>query len=245
MIKTIFRLNVIVVLLLILFLNTPTAHGQYTHITLQCKENFDQCDTVTVEKFNEKGQILYRLKFGEHKTSIDYIYNEKKILVKKVHRNELNEITKNNHIYSDSTGFWHTDSLIDYKGKLLYTFKRTPTGKTNNYMIEWFYKNDPNPSSRQIIQYDENGKELSNSTCYSADNCVTYVYFYNQGHKIRTELWAMEGPNSQPILKETEEFIYSTESEHHATSSVRFLEPEHTLIGRYKYVILDTFMQKK
>ncbi|MBK7964009.1 MAG: hypothetical protein IPK10_00930 [Bacteroidetes bacterium] len=231
---------------LILILKNPSfSFGQYTLITLQCKENFDQCDTVSQEEFNKKDQIQYRLKHGEIKTSIEYIYNEKNILIKKIHRNDSHEITKYNLIYSDESGFWHTDSLIDPMGKLLYTFKRTPTDKPNNFMIEWFYKRDPNPSSRQIIQYDDQGKELSNSTCYTADNCVTYVFFYHQEHKIRSELWVMEGVDAQPILKETEDFVYSTENAHQPTSSIRFSEPDHTIIKRFKYVVLETSVQKK
>jgi hypothetical protein len=239
-----FYLEITSLLLILHTAGSNPAFGQYTLISLHCKENFEQCDTISIEDFNAKDQMLRRLKFGDFKTSIEYIYNEKNILVKKIHRNDTNEITKINHIYSDEHGFWHTDSLIDPSGRLLYTFKRTPTAKPNNYMIEWFYKKDPNPSSRQIIQYDENGKELSNSTCYTADNCVTYVYFYNHGHKIRSELWAMEGPNVQPVLKETEDFVYSTIHTQHPNSSVRFSEPEHTIIGRFRYVVVDTSSKK-
>lgn len=239
-----FHLKITALLLFLHFAVSYSTYGQYTLISLHCRENFEQCDTVSREDFNERDQLLYRLKYGDYKTSIEYIYNEKNILIKKIHRNDTNEITKINLIYSDENGFWHTDSLIDPSGRLLYTFKRTPTAKPNNYMIEWFYKRDPNPSSRQIIQYDENGKELSNSTCYTADNCVTYVYFYHHGHKIRSELWAMEGPNAQPVLKETEDFVYSTENAHQPTTSVRFAEPDHTIIGRFRYVILDTSNKK-
>jgi hypothetical protein len=240
-----FTIKVTTLLLLFHLAGFKISFGQYTLISLHCKENSEQCDTVSREDFNERDQMLYRLKFGESKTSIEYIYNEKNILIKKIHRNDTNEITKYNFIYSDEGGFWHTDSLIDPAGRLLYTFKRTPTAKPNNYMIEWFYKRDPNPSSRQIIQYDENGKELSNSTCYTADNCITYVYFYSHEHKVRSELWAMEGPNAQPVLKETEDFIYSSEHTHHPTGSVRFSEPDHTVIGKFKYVVVDTTGHKK
>jgi hypothetical protein len=243
--SSIFSIKVSVLFFFLQLAGSYKAFSQYTLISLHCKENFEQCDTVSIEKFNENDQMLYRLKYGDYKTSIEYIYNEKNILIKKIHRNDTNEITKINLIYSDENGFWHTDSLMDPSGRLLYTFKRTPTAKPNNYMIEWFYKRDPNPSSRQIIQYDENGKELSNSTCYTADNCVTYVYFYNNGHKIRAELWAMEGIDAQPVLKETEEFVYSTIHTYHPNSSVRFSEPEHTVIGRFKYVVVDTSRHKK
>lgn len=219
--------------------------SQRTVMTLHYLDNPEQCDTITIEDYNEKDQIVYRLKWGEQKSSVEYIYNEKNVLLEKRHRSNDGTHTKSNYIYSDSTGSWHTDSLIDPSGRLLYTFKRTPTSKPNNYMIEWFYKRDPNPSTRQIIQYDEQGKELSNSTCYSADNCVTYVYFYNEGRKIRSEFWVMEGPNAQPVLKETEEFVYGTENSKHPTATVRFLEPAHTVIARFKYILLDQPIHKK
>ena len=230
---------------LVYLLSNTTASAQYTLMTLHCTENYEKCDTVSIEDFNSHRQLLYKLKWGELKSSIEYIYNEKKILVEKKHRSDDGTHTKSNYIYSDSLGSWHTDSLIDTQGKLLYTFKRTPTSKPDNFMIEWFYKKDPQPSSRQIIQYDENGKELSNSTCYSADNCVTYVYFYNEGRKIRSEFWAMEEPNAQPVLKETEEFVYEKENQQQPSSSLRFLEPTHTLMSRFKYVLLDQPIHKK
>ncbi|MBK9637172.1 MAG: hypothetical protein IPO63_04915 [Bacteroidetes bacterium] len=226
-------------------LSNTNSFAQYTVMTLHCNENFEKCDTVSIEDFNAMGKLLYKLKWGEQKSSIEYIYNEKNILVEKRHRNHDGTRTKSNFIYSDSLGSWHTDSLIDSNGKPLYTFKRTPSTKPNSYIIEWFYKRDPNPSTRQIIQYDENEKETSNSTCYSADNCVTYVYFYNDGRKIRSELWAMEGPNTQPVLKETEEFVYGNEIHQQPSAIIRFLEPDHTAIARFKYVLLDQPIHKK
>ena len=230
---------------LVYLLSTTSSFAQYTVMTLHCNENFEKCDTVSIEDFNANRQLLYKLKWGEVKSSIEYIYNEKNTLVEKKHRIDDGTHTKSNYIYSDSSGSWYTDSLIDTQGKLLYTFKRTPTSKPNNFMIEWFYKKDTAPSSRQIIQYDENGKELSNSTCYSADNCVTYVYFYNEDRKIRSEFWAMEGPNAQPVLKESEEFVYQKENQQQPSASVRFLEPAHTVMSRFKYILLDQPIQKK
>ena len=230
---------------LVYLLSTTSSFSQYTVMTLHCTENFEKCDTVSIEDFNANRQLLYKLKWGEQKTSIEYLYNEKNVLVEKRHRSNDGTRTKSNYIYSDSTGSWHTDSLIDSNGKLLYTFKRSPTSNPNNFMIEWFYKRDPNPSTRQIIQYDEHEKELSNSTCYSADNCVTYVYFYNEGRKIRSELWVMEGPNAQPVLKETEEFVYEKENQQQHSALIRFLEPAHTVIARFKYVLLDQPIHKK
>jgi hypothetical protein len=230
---------------LVSLLSTTFSFAQYTVLTLHCNENYEKCDTVSIEDFNANRKLLYKLKWGEQKSSIEYIYNEKNILTEKRHVNHAGIRTKSNYIYSDSLGSWHTDSLIDSNGKLLYTFKRSPTSKPNNYMIEWFYKKDPNPSTRQIIQYDEQEKELSNSTCYSADNCVTYVYFYNEGRKIRSELWAMEGPNAQPVLKETEEYVYGAENQQQHSALIRFLEPAHTVIARYKYVLLDQPIHKK
>lgn len=238
-------LKIITSFTLVYLLSYTTAMAQYTVMTLHCTENSEKCDTVSIEDFNANRQLLYKLKWGEQKSSIEYIYNEKNILIEKRHRSNDSTRTKSNYIYSDSTGSWHTDSLIDSNGKLLYTFKRTTTSNPNNFMIEWFYKKDPQPSSRQIIQYDENGKELSNSTCYSADNCVTYVYFYNEGRKIRSEFWAMEGPNAQPVLKETEEFVYEKENQQQPSASVRFLEPAHTLMNRFKYILLDQPIHKK
>jgi hypothetical protein len=222
--------------LLFYFLTIPiVGFSQKTVLTLRCSENFEKCDTVSIEDFNANQQLLYKLKWGEQKSSIEYIYNEKNVLVEKRHRSNDGTHTKSNYIYSDSTGSWHTDSLIDTQRKTLYTFKRTPTSKPDNFMIEWFYKSDPNPSSRQIIQYDEKGKELSNSTCYSSDNCVTYVYFYNEGRKIRSEFWVMEGPNAQPILREIEEYYYAEDE--FAIGSIRFAEPEHICTSRFKYII--------
>ena len=238
-------LKIITSFTLVYLLSYITAMAQYTVMTLHCTENSEKCDTISIEDFNANGQLLYKLKWGEQKSSIEYIYTEKNVLVEKKHRSEDGTHTKSNFIYSDSLGTWHTDSLIDTHGKLLYTYKRTPTLKPNNFMIEWFYKKDPQPSSRQIIQYDENGKELSNSTCYSADNCVTYVYFYNEGRKIRSEFWAMEGPNVQPVLRETEELVYEKENQQQPSASVRFLEPAHTLMARFKYILLVQPIHKK
>lgn len=208
-------------------------------MTLHCGEQLDKCDTVSIEDFDANGQLLYKLKFGEKKSSIEYRYNEKNVLVEKIHRDENGVHLKSNYIYSDENGSWHTDSLIDVKGKLWYVFKRAPAQKPNRFIIEWFYKLDATPSSRQIIQYDEEYHEVSNSTCYTADNCVTYVYFYQGNRKVRSEFWAMEGANAQPVLKETEEFAYDEESGDQATSSVRFLEPAHTVLGRFKYVLME------
>jgi len=233
----------IVFLFLFVFLQPQLLFSQKTVLTLHCGDNFENCDTVSIEDYNAKDQILYRIKFAEPKSSIEYLYTKEQVLYKKVHRNADGIIQKTNNIYSDSSGSWHTDSLIHVSGKVLYVFKRKPTEMPNNYMIEWFFKRDPNPSSRQIIQYDESGKELSNSTCYSADNCVTYVFYYNGDQKIRSELWAMDGPNSQPIQKEIEEFVYENGTQ--PTYSIRFAEPAHSVGARFKYVLLDKPIQKK
>ena len=55
----------------------------------------------------------------------------------------------------------------------------------------------------------------------------------------------MEGPNVQPVLRETEEFVYEKENQQQPSASVRFQEPAHTLLGRFKYVILDTPIRKR
>ena len=55
----------------------------------------------------------------------------------------------------------------------------------------------------------------------------------------------MEGPNAQPVLKETEEYVYGAENQQQHSALIRFLEPAHTVIARYKYVLLDQPIHKK
>ena len=55
----------------------------------------------------------------------------------------------------------------------------------------------------------------------------------------------MEGPNVQPVLRETEEFVYEKENQQQPSASVRFLEPAHTLMARFKYILLDQPIHKK
>ena len=102
-------IKIICLIILIHLLHRGTALAQYTVMTLHCTENFEKCDTVSIEDFNANRQLLYKQKWGEQKSSVEYIYDKKNVLVEKRHRNGEDTHTKSNYIYSDSTGSWHTD----------------------------------------------------------------------------------------------------------------------------------------
>ncbi|MBL0096860.1 MAG: hypothetical protein IPP46_10475 [Bacteroidetes bacterium] len=223
------------VLFLYTIITTGNASGQYIITTLRCDSTITNCDTLSTEFYNAQKKLERKWKNGNPASSIEYLYREQGVLYRKIHRNQLGEIQKTNRIYSDSSGSWHTDSLIDKNGTLLFVFRRTPTPQENKFQVEWFYKNDTKASSRQLIQYDSLGNEWSNSTCYTNDNCVTYRFIYSGTRKIKSEMWVLEGTSSSPVLKETEEYYYAEDDL--AIGSVRFAEPEHICTSRFKYII--------
>ncbi len=222
--------------LLLLINISSSVKGQYCITTLQCDSMLMQCDTISREYFNASNKTLKKLKFGQPGSSVEYLYNERGHLNRKVHRNHVGEIQKTNYIYSDSSGSWYCDSLIDKSGILLFVFRRTPAKTENTYQIEWFYKKDTVASSRQLLHYDSNGNELSNSTCYSADNCISYRFFYSGNRKLSSELWVLTENGSNPVLRETEEYYYSDEDDL-PEGSIRFSEPGHRRIGSYRYLV--------
>lgn len=213
------------------------AQHRYAIVTLRCDSANEHCDTLSIEHFNPQKKLQKKVKFGNPSSTIEYNYNQQGILISKVHRDSSGLVQKTNRIYSDSSGSWHTDSLIDKSGKLLFVFRRTPLQSENRYQVEWFYKNDDKASSRQIIQYDTLGNELSNSTCYSADNCLTYRFIYSGNRKIKSELWVLNGSKDLPVLRETEDFYYAEGD--WAVGSVRFEEPAHLCTSRFRYVVID------
>ncbi|MBL7922821.1 MAG: hypothetical protein JNL88_01345 [Bacteroidia bacterium] len=226
-------------LLFLLLLSTVPdgLFAQYSILTLRCDSLNLRCDTVSLEHYTAEKKLSRKIKYGNPAALIDYVYNSSGVLIRKEHRNPAGEIQKINKIYSDANGEWNLDSLQDKNGKTLFVFRRHPGERENTKIVEWFYKNDTLPSTRQLIQSDTMGNELSNSTCYSADNCVTYRFFYNGSRKLKAEMWVLDGTTNAPVLRETEEFYY-TEGEF-ATGSVRFLEPEHLCTSRFRYVLIN------
>lgn len=211
------------------------ARAQYTVTTLLCDSSYSHCDTLSRESYNAAKQLLRKEKFVSPRSRVDYLYTEGGVLYRKEHYLATGELQKTNRITSDSSGNWHTDSLVDNQGRVLFVFRRTPTDNPNTYQVEWFYKGDASPSTRQLIQTDTAGNELSNSTCYSAESCVTYRFYYAGNRKLKYELWVLDPTQNSPVLKETEEYYYSTGDQ--PTGSVRFMEPEHEVTARFRYVV--------
>lgn len=225
--------------LLLFFLLTFTryASAQYTVITLGCDSLMGNCDTLFLEKYNPSAQLVEKIKKGQASGRILYTYDENGKLIRKEHFNESNRLQKQNRIQLDANGEWKQDSLLDNSGKLLYLFKREKrVDRENTWQIDWYFSSDTSASTRQLIQYDAVGNEISNSTCYSADNCITYRFSYQNKHKSYSELWVYQPGGTNPELKETEEWYF--ENDDYPKGSVRFVEPEHRIVARFKYIVV-------
>lgn len=218
----------------ILSLIRTSALAQHSIVTLSCDSGYIHCDTLTIEHFDDQKKLISKVRIGNPTMIVYYKYNQQGKLIHKNHQNISGEFQKENNITLDSTGTWTVDSLTGKKGETLAVFKRTPLSKPYRYQIEWFFKGDSKPSTRQIIQEDELGNELSNSTCYNSDNCVTYKNYYNGNRKMRTELWVLESTSNTPVLRESEDYYYQDGDD--PIGSVRFKEPEHEFTGRFKYI---------
>lgn len=166
---------------------------------------------------------------------IHYTYDQRGNLVLKQHKSLKGELVKCNRIARDIAGKWMTDSLTDANGMLLTLFKRTPMKEPYRYQVEWFFNQDTKAGASQIIQEDTAGREISNSTCYDNGSCLTYLFHYSGTKRIKQELWILQEQQVQPVLKETEEFYYTDETDQPA-GSVRFMEPEHRATDHFKYV---------
>lgn len=224
-------------ILFFLFTHIKFVGAQYTLVTLSCDSSMRLCDTLSLEKYNQYGQLVEKTKKGQASGIIRYTYNDAGKLVLKEHFDEQKQLQKQNRIVLDSTGEWRLDSLLDSSGKLLYLFKREKReDRENTWQIDWYFRSDSVASTRQLVQHDGSGLEISNSTCYSVDNCVTYRFRYQNRHKSYCELWVYEPGGTNPALKETEEWYF--ENEEHAKGSIRFAEPEHRIVARFKYIVV-------
>jgi YD repeat-containing protein len=195
-------------ILFFLFTHIKSVSAQYTLVTSSCDSSMRLCDTLSLEKYNQYGQLVEKTKKGQASGIIRYTYNDAGKLVIKEHFDEQKQLEKQNRIVLDSTGEWRLDSLLDSSGKLLYLFKREKReDRENTWQIDWYFRSDSVASTRQLNR-----------------------------HKSYCELWVYEPGGTNPALKETEEWYF--ENEEHAKGSIRFAEPEHRIVARFKYIVV-------
>lgn len=209
--------------------------SQYRLITMICDSSLSACDTTTVEHYDERGKLILKEKKDSPGTFILYTYDQDGNLILKQHKSQTGELVKCNRITRDSTGKCITDSLIDAEGRLITLFKKTPVNEPFRYQVEWLFSGETKAGTWQIIQENDLGKEISNSTCYDNGSCLTYLFHYNGSRKIKQELWMLNERQGQPLLKETEEFYYHDDTDQPA-GSVRFMEPEHRATEYFRYL---------
>lgn len=222
-------------LIFALVLIVGKTYSQYRLITLSCDSTLLACDTSIIEHYDKEGKLFLKEKKDSPGSLIHYTYDENGNLILKQHKSLEGEIVKYNRITRDSTGNWMTDSLIDSKGLLLTLFKKTPLNETFRYQVEWLFNGETKADTKQIIQENASGKEISNSTCYDNGSCITYLFHYKGSRKTKQELWILREEQGQPLLKETEEFYYNNDQDQPA-GSIRFIEPEHRATDYFRYV---------
>ena len=218
--------------------------GQYAIFTMRCDSTMAKCDTVLAEYYNKNNKLARKVKMEEERTLILYEYDSAGHLTGKKHRNERWELQKYEKYTLNEQGEWMIDSMFGKTNELLMTLVRKPSDQPDVYFVNWFFRYEETPMTVQKIKTDSSGNELSNSTCYAVDNCVTYVFRYEKDRKTGVELWEL-GPDKfgVPVLKESEELVYDERGQ--LIGRVRYREPEHEIIERNKYLRVEGLLPVK
>ena len=227
--------NRIFCILFILSLHGEDLFSQYRICTLQCDSGLIACDTLSIEQYDAEERLIMKERRDAPFPVIVCTYDERGQLIIKQHRTRDGITGKTNKITYDSNGVWMTDSLLDTDGRTLLILKKSKLNESNRFRIDWFFNDDTASGAYQIIQEDDSGLELSNTTCYAHESCITYRFFYNKGRKVRQEIWVLDEARGLPLLRETEEFYYGNNDEL-PSGSVRFVEPEHRSTAHFRYV---------
>lgn len=182
---------------------------------------------MLARKFNKTGS----------KNEIRYIYDVNDRLIRKEHYDSTGQLYRINRLHHNEQN-WDSDSLLDIKGHVLLVLQQSKADTSGLCLIKWYLNNDSIHSAEQRIMRLSDGSEMSNSTCYSANNCITYIYQYTEGRKIRMETWVLLPEFNSPLLTESEEYAY--DEYNRITSTIRFLEPDHrniSILRHYYYPI--------
>lgn len=219
---------------LFFLLSITSASAQQREIVLSCHPTTAVCDTFQINEKNERNLLVKKVNRDKKKDEIRYFYDTNDRLVRKEVRDSTGQLQRVNRI-SYSGNNWESDSLFDQQGKLLLVLKQNEGDTSGLYIIKWFFNNDSLPSAEQRIKRLADNTELSNSTCYAPDNCITFVYHYRERRRTLMETWVLQPEFNSPRLTESEEYIYNDSGK--ISSTIRFLEPDHrnTAILRHFY----------
>lgn len=219
--------------LLLLFLTFCEVRAQYREIILSCHPATLSCDTFQVSEMDAADRIVRKQQFESGKSTTHFYYDSQQRLVRKERYDSTGHLQRI-HKISYTGRYWSTDTLCDASGKTLLRLQQEATTTPGLYLVRWFFHADSVSSAEQRIQKDTTDAEISNSTCYAPDNCITYVFKYLEGRKLSMETWVLQPELNTPKLKETEEYAYSVDGQ--LIASTRFLEPEHRITAIFRYV---------
>lgn len=238
------RISAFALLLLFLILQTTTSVGQHAVFTYSCDSVLNNCDTVLAEYYDNNNRLTRKIRFAEENSLILFEYDSLGRLTGKKHRAANWQLTKNEKYFFDAGGQWTIDSIFGKNDELLMVLTRQRGNEPGMFLINWYFRTEKSPMTSQIVKEDSKGTELSNSTCYSPDNCITYINKFNNGRKIFVELWVMSPETgANPTLAETEELIYDAQGT--LAGRVRFKEPEHIILERNKYEKVEGLLPYK
>ncbi len=225
-------------LLTLFILPSTKGNAQYAVFTYACDSLLQNCDTVLAEYYDKKGQLTRKVRFAEENSLILFEYDSLGRLAGKKHRKQNWQLIKSEKYYFDESGSWKIDSIFGTNDELLMVLTRQRVDESGVFHIKWYFRTEKTPMTTQIVKEDEKGTEITNSTCYSPDNCITYINSFHNGRKTNVELWVLSPETGvNPRLAETEELIYDPSGK--LTGRVRFKEPEHYILERNKYERVD------
>ena len=239
------RTNVLLTFLPLFFLKPDVSHSQYAIFTYSCDTVMANCDTILAEYYDKAGRLNRKVNLKEGRNFITYEYDSTGRLTGKKHRQPDWTLVKyEKYYFTGGNEKWTHDSIFGKTNELLMVLTRQQTLDPGSYLVNWFFRKEASPMTTQIIKEDGQGHELSNSTCYAPDNCITYINRYNQDRKIFVELWVLSPESgSSPILKESEELVYDANGQ--LTARVRFKEPEHIILERNRYERIEGLLPYK
>jgi hypothetical protein len=220
-----------------LLFSLTSASAQQMEIVLRCHPTTAVCDTFQISEKNERNLLVKKVNRDKKKDEIRYFYDTSDRLIRKEVRDSTGQLQRINHI-SYSGNNWESDSLFDEAGRLLLVLKQNEGDSTGLYIIKWYFNYESVPSAEQRIKRLPDNTELSNSTCYAPDNCITFVYYYREGRRTLMETWVLQPELSSPRLTESEEYIYDTSGK--LSSTIRFFEPDHrntAVLKHYYYTV--------
>jgi len=199
-----------IIFTLLLLVKSCILKGQSFSIQYQVKCSCDryQCDTISTKISDSLNRIICDFEKDSIHSSATFIFKNDSLILQKNEFNNKGVFVKYNRSYYNNKNEWIADSTFDANNKLL-AFKIIERDSFfNNLIVNATDLSNPSQIINQRIHKDEFNNNVSNTICYSPENCITEKYSFKGNKKYLSEIWILSPTLQYPILKESVSYIY-------------------------------------